>query len=260
MSKAKSKSKKGSGKSNRSESRRFASKVSFGIIVVGAMIALVAVANKWTAREELRSIIIEGNLVLDTTEVLKQAALSDSVSVKSIDLEEVEERLIAHPFIAGAVAWEGGSGSLVLEVKERAPLAVTIIGDEPVYLDAQAVPLPYRFGIAAPDVPVLGGMETDGVLDSSKVMEAMEVANTLRNYNDLLYRQIAEIRRDDEGVYTLRLTDGGVPVIAGEPEDIAPRLPKLEAFLEQVVAHRGAGELRQIDLRWSGQVVVRPKS
>ena len=241
----------------RAESRRFASKVSFGIIVVGAMIGLVAVANRWIAREQLESIVIKGNMVLDTTEILEQAALPDSVRVKGIDLDEVEQKLTAHPYIAHAAAWEGGSGSLVIEVEERAPVAVTIIKGEPVYLDASAVPLPFRFGVAAPDVPVLEGVTDDEEIDSLKVIEAIGVAGTLRDYNELLYQRIATISRGKEGTFSFRLTENGVPVLVGTADEILSRLPKLELFLAQVIARRGAKELRQIDLRWSDQVVVR---
>ncbi|MCB0713672.1 MAG: FtsQ-type POTRA domain-containing protein [Ignavibacteriae bacterium] len=243
----------------RAESRRFASKVSLGIILIGAAVGLVAVANKWIARERLESIIVKGNLVLDTAEILKQAALPDSVRVKAVDLEEVEERLSAHPFIAHANAWEGGSGSLVLEVEERAPVAVTIIKGEPIYLDAAATPLPFRFGVAAPDVPVLQGVASADGIDSVKVMEAIEVATIVREYSDLLYQRVAEVHRGGDGLYSFTLTESGVPVLVGTKDEILPRLPKLEIFLAEVLSRRGSGQLRQIDLRWNDQVVVKWK-
>ncbi len=244
----------------RSESRRFASKVSLGIILTGGIIGLVAVANKWIAREHLDSISIRGLAVLDTTEILEQAALPDSVRVKDVDLEEVEKRLSAHPFVESVAVWEGGSGSLVIEVRERAPVAVTVIKGEPVYLDASAIPLPYRFGIAAPDVPVLEGVNSEEGVDSIKVIEAIEVAESLREYNDLLYRRIATIRRGEDGAFSFTLTDNAVPVIAGEKDEILARLPKLELFLAEVLRRRGAANLQRIDLRWDGQVVVRWKN
>ena len=262
MAKKKTISKKKSAKrqSDRGETRRFASKISTGIIVVGGMIGLIAVANKWTAREQLQSVMVKGNLVLDTAEVLEQADIPDSIRVKAVDLDEVEERLSAHPFISGAVAWEGGTGSLVLEVEERAPVVATLIDGKPVYLDAQGVLLPFRFGVASPDVPLLRGVIADGVVDSAKGMEAIGVVETLRNYNDLLYKRIAEVHCSDDDIYTFRLTDNGVPVIAGRADEIRSRLPKLEAFLRDVVPYRGANQLRSVDLRWRGQVVVRWKS
>lgn len=251
--------KKGAGRNDRAESRRFASKVSLGIILAGGIIGLVAMANKWMAKESLQGVRVIGTVVMDTAEVLKQAAIPDSIRVQRLDLKEIEERVADHPFVRKASAYYGGDGRLVLEIDERSPVAVTVLGETPVYLDAGAVILPFRFGVAAPDVPVLSGLVVSGKLDSAKGLEAIGVAESLRLYNEMLYRQISEIHRGSAGEYTLILTDGGVPVIAGKPEEIVPRLPKLEAFLNRVLAAQGAAKATSIDLRWDGQVVVRWK-
>ena len=47
---------------------------------------------------------------------------------------------------------------------------------------------------------------------------------------------------------------------AGRPEEIAPRLKKLDRFMTTVLAVRGAEKATSIDLRWKGQVVVRWRS
>lgn len=252
-------SKKGSDRNRRAESRRFASKVSMGMVLVGGIIALVAVANRWMAKESLHGVRVIGTVVMDTAEVLKQAAIPDSVRVQRLNLKEIEERVADHPFVEKAAAYYGGDGQLVLEIDERSPVAVTMIGETPVYLDAAAVILPFRFGVAAPDVPVVSGLVVNGKLDSAKGLEAIGVTESLRQYNEMLYQRVSEVRRGPTGEYTLVLTDGGVPVIAGKPEEIAPRLPKLEAFLNRVSATEGTAKAKSIDLRWDGQVVVRWK-
>lgn len=251
--------KKGTGRHDRVESRRFASRVSLGMILAGGIIGLVVVANRWMAKETLHGVRVIGAVVMDTAEVLKQAAIPDSVRVQRLNLKEIEERVADHPFVAKAAAYYGGDGQLVLEIDERSPVAVTVISRGPVYLDAGAVILPFRFGVAAPDVPVLSGLADGDRLDSAKGVEAIGVAESLRQYNELLYRRISEIHRGASGEYTLILADGGVPVIAGKPEEIPPRLPKLEAFLNRVLASEGPARARLIDLRWDGQVVVRWK-
>lgn len=246
----------------RKETRRFATNVSLGIVLVGGLIALVAVANKWMAKESLRTVRIVGSVVLDTAEILKQAALPDTARVSEVDLKAVEGRVAEHPFIRSVSAYYGGDGRLVLEVEERSPVAAAVLDDNPVYLDVNGIALPFRFGIAAPDVPILSGIRGDEGerFDSAKTVEAIGVAQTLNEYGEGLYRRVAEIRRGADGEYTLILTDGGVPVLAGSANEIGPRLPKLEGFLRQVLAAEGAGNAEQVDLRWVGQVVVRWKN
>lgn len=228
-------------------------------MLVGAAIALVAVANRWSARESLQKVTVIGVKVLDTAEVLKQAGIPEDATIRKLNLKEIEERVLAHPFIVMAAAYYGGDGQLMIEIDERSPVAATVIGSTPVYLDTRAVVLPFRFGVAAPDVPVLSGLVVEEKLDSVKALEAIGVATSLQRHGEMLYRRISEIRRDEAGEYTLFLTDNAVPVIAGRPEEIVPRLPKLEAFLNTVLAQEGAGKAMSIDLRWDGQVVVRWK-
>ena len=225
----------------------------------GGIVALVVVANKWLAREQLKNVRVIGQVVLDTTEVLKQVALGDTVVLRELDLRELEERITSHPFIRSAAAYYGGDGQLVLEIEERSPVAATVMDGLPVYLDVKGMPLPFRFGLAAPDVPVLDGILSDSadVIDSLRAVEAVAVATTLQEYGDAVYRRVAAIRRESSGEYTLVLADGAVSVRAGFPEEIGPRLYKLEAFLRNVLASEGARNAEVIDIRWDGQVVVR---
>ena len=245
----------------RTDSRRFASSISLGIVGVGVLSALVAVANRWSDREGLTSVIVRGNHVLAAKEILKQAALPDSITVEKLDLNGIERRIAEHPFIEKAVIYDGGNGALIVEIDERSPVAVAVLDGEPVYLDANGVELPFRFGVAASDVPVIGGMMRSSAsgqtLDSAALREALGVVETIRRHDDALYRRVAEVRRSRSGSYTLLLTDGGLPVTIGAADEIAPRLTKLATFIDRVLAVEGTDRIGAIDLRWSGQVVVR---
>ena len=238
------------------DNRRFAQNVTLGIVVVGLLLALVVMANRWSDRELLRSITVIGTLVLDSAEVAGQLAIPERTSLSDVDLGELERRLAAHPFIRGGVIWRD-AGGIVVEVEERSPVAVTIMDGRAVYLDDRGTPLPFRFGVATPDVPVLEGIVDRGRLDSAALAEAVDVVRIIREGGGLLARQISTIGRSADGEYTLRLVDGDVVVRLGYPEAIRGRLAKLELFLDQVLLQQGPTRFASIDLRWQGQVVVR---
>ncbi len=246
---------------SRPSSRRFASSISLGIIAVGVLSALVAVANRWSDREGLASVVVRGNHVLSASEILKQAELPDSITVEKLDLSQVERRIADHPFIEGAVIYDGGKGALIVEIDERSPVGVTVLDGEPVYVDVNGVELPFRFGATAADVPVISGTMRRGVrgdaLDSIALREAIGVVESIRMHDETLYRRIAEVRRGRGGSYTLLLTDGGLPVTIGTADEIVPRLAKLAIFIERVLTVEGTDQIRAIDLRWTDQVVVR---
>jgi cell division protein FtsQ len=241
----------------REESRRFAANVSTGLLVIGAIVGLVAAANHWLAREPLHGVRIIGRVVLDSAEIMQQAAIPSGVPLKKLDLQTIERRIASHPFISRAAVYRGESGMLVVEIAERNPVAVTFIGESPLYLDSTGFALPYRFSSASSDIPVLSGLSVGESIDSAHAVEALGVVRMLRDYSDPLYRQISEIRREADGEYTFLTTDGSVPVRAGYPGDILPRLAKLDAFLGSVLPAEGADRANYIDLRWKGEVVVR---
>lgn len=251
------KKKKGTG-----ENRRFAQKVTLGLVVVGGLIALVVLANRWSAKESVRTISISGNEVLDSAEIAGLLDLPDQTSLSDVDLAGLERRVLEHPFIKGGVIWKGSQG-LVLEVEERTPVAVTVMHGRAVYLDDRGVPLPFRFGAAAADVPVLEGVVTNGEperFDSAAVAEGIAVATALREYGAGLDHRISTIGRAADGEITLRLVDGNLPVRIGPKSEVAARLPKLDAFLNGVILREGTSGMRGIDLRWRGQVVVSGRS
>ncbi len=260
----------------RDETRRFASRASLGLAALGAMIGLVVLANRWVAREEVRRIRIVGRSILDSAEIATSAAIPDGASLQRLDLDALERRLTAHPFIARAAAYRGENGTLVIEITERAPVAMTFLSGAPQYLDSAGVRLPYRFSSAGFDVPVLTGVmlpasasngvpgngasgaaSGNGALDSMKVREALAVADTIRSFDEGLYRQISEIRREPSGEYTLVTADGGVPIRAGAPAGLAGRLGKLGLFLATAFNAEGPSKASYIDLRWENDVVVR---
>lgn len=248
------------------DARRFASNVSIGLVTAGAIIALVLVANKWAAREELTSVRIVGRSVLDSAEVMRSAGLAPGVILERLDLDSVERNVAAHPFIASASAYRAEGGVLVLEIAERTPVAVVLIDGVPSYLDSTAALLPYRFSPAGFDLPLVRGVERGGpattqgvetLIDTVLAREALTVVAAVRAHDDGLYRQISEVCRDAAGEYTLVLADGAAPVRCGRAEELPARLRKLDRFMTGIAAERSPAAIAAIDLRWKGQVVVR---
>jgi hypothetical protein len=252
----------------REEARRFASKVSKIILALAAVLTLIVVANRWGARETLEQVRIVGRVVLDSSEIMERAGIGPHVSLRSLDLRQVETRIASHPFLSRVAVYRDSRGTLVVEVTERTPLALAVLGGSPVYLDSQAVALPYRFSRATLDVPLVRGIERidtseagsrkpSTVLDSALALESLGVVRALRDFDESLYRQISEIVRGLDGAYTLVSADGAIPIHAGTAADIPARLPKLDLFMRTALAARPGARPRYVDLRWRGQVVVK---
>lgn len=250
----------------REEAKRFASKVSRIIVSIAAVLALVVAANRWGEREALEQVRIIGRVVLDSAEIMERAGIGAKASLRGLDLRTLETRIASHPFLSRVAVYRDARGTLVVEVTERTPVALCVLSGAPVYLDSQAVALPYRFSRATVDVPVVRGVERidssesgrtpSTVLDSALAIEALGVVRSLRDFDESLYRQISEIARAVDGQYTLVSADGAIPIRAGTAAEIPGRLPKLDLFMRTALAARAADRPEYVDLRWRGQVVV----
>lgn len=260
------------------DARRFATKVSTAIVIIGAVVGLVMVANRWSGHETLQSVRITGRGVLDSAEVISRAMITEGEPLQSLDLAAIEQGVASHPFIEKASVYRGENGTLVVEIVERAPVAATVIDGKLLYIDSTGAILPQRFSRASIDLPLIQGIEappqrrlpasagsvSDSAtgrirLDSAHTAEALEVMKTLRAYSDVLYRQVSEVRRNPDGEYDFIMADGGMKVILGERGELSRRLRKLDLFLTSVVAEKGASNIGTVDLRWRGQVVVQWK-
>jgi len=248
----------------REESRRFASRASMVLVVLGTIAGLIVVANRWLARAEFTGFELRGRSVLDSAEIVAACQIAPGTPLAEIDLDLVERKVRVHPYIASASVYRADNGRLAIDLVERAPVAAVVAGRGIVYLDSQAVVLPARFSSAALDLPFLGGVaargdsSSAGQIDSVKACEALAVLRTVRGYDAGLYRQISEVRREPTGEYSLLLTDGAIPVAMGRPEAVEARLGKLERAVRLLVHDPQNGRaIAGLDLRWRGQVVVR---
>lgn len=251
-------------RSDREDARKFATKVSTGLVIVGVITALFTIANRWERRADVRSIRIIGRHVLDSGEVVPRGLIPDTIPLRSLDLAAIERRIASHPLIERAAVYRGENGTLVVDIAERTPVAATVVQGRICYVDSLGSLLPGRFAPVALDVPIIGGVDpkiVDGrvILDSAGTMETLQVMKMIHGYSPILFSQISEINRLSKDDYELVTADGAVPVRIGSVEHLESRLRKLDRFLTSVAARQGLLSLEMIDLRWNGEVVVRWK-
>lgn len=249
---------------DREEARRFATKVSTGLVIVGVIAALFTIANRWERRADVRSIRIVGRHVLDSVEVVPPGVVPDSVPLRSLDLSAIERRIASHPLIERVSVYRGENGTLVVDIAERVPVAATIVQGRINYLDSLGSLLPGRFASVALDVPIIGGVDQKvvggrAILDSAATKEVLHVMKTIQTQSPILFGQISEINRLSKDDYELVTADGGVPIRVGSAEHLESRLRKLDLFLTEIASRKGLPSLEMIDLRWNGEVVVRWK-
>ncbi len=233
------------------------------LLVVGGVAASTLLANIWKNDLPVHNMVVEGNRIVSTAEVLTLAKLDKEQNLFSLDLFEVRKRLEAHTFIRSASVNREVPDNIRIEITERQPVAAVAMGKLK-YLDEEGFVLPPAQSEHLFDLPVITGVFRAGDLPSGKqtsrqdVLDGLELILIAKQLDEELYHTISEVHVEKGKDMVLYSAEYGVPVMFGS-DDLAAKLLKLDTFWDSFVTQHGASELRYIDVRYEDQVVVRWK-
>ena len=233
------------------------------VILAGVVLALSVETAELLAESEwfkLQGVDVGGLDRLSVHEV--HAWLGVAAGERLLDLEPdgLATGLEAHPRIATARVKRGLDRRLHVEVEERQPIALVLAGVL-VEVDRHGIVLPPLEGVALPDLPVLSGLTDLPLvpgerLAGSSLERAVSVIEQLAERQPALLDRLAEIDLSEDPVLLLRLTDVD-SVLRTHAESLTPeQLDGLQNVLADL-ERRGRHQV-EIDLRFEGQLVVRP--
>lgn len=231
------------------------------ISLLALTLTLVIGANFWKSGLIVSQVVVRGNRIVDTAEILQLAHVESGEKLYDLDLMVIQKDVVSHYFLKDVVVERDLPSTVKITVVERTPIAL-INGLELLYLDADGVVLPHSISRELFDLPVISNVNTGqqlkpgAELTNPDVLEALAILSTARIVNKELYHLVSEIRLRNGGDLVFYTTDGAVPVLFGRG-NAAAKLVRLETFWNDVVRERGANNLRYIDLRFDDQVVAR---
>lgn len=213
----------------------------------------------------IREIRLEGNRFLSPGEAAKSVAISPLASIWD-DFDILEDRLRSHPLVEEVKAKRRFPGTLLLEVKERQPVALVPNPTlEPV--DDSGRILPIDPSLHHLDLPIISRkwkVEGDALSAAERRLLAGELTRFAQGEPDLLSR-ISEIALDPRGDLWVQFWRRDVQ---GEVWDLPvtlrchPSLPSrrvqegLRVLNDAMIRFDGA-VVADLDLRYEDQVVVR---
>lgn len=241
------------------------SKKPYGLIllVMGAVVLVVG-ANLWKTGLKVRRIVVEGNRIVGTNEILQLVQVQPGSLLFDADLNSIQHNVLSHYYVKEAAVGRDLPSTIHVQIVERVPVAL-VNRAESLYLDEEGFVLPHTLSKALFDLPVISGISVGVSLEVGKeveqpdVLEALVILSTLRSVNKAQYHRISEVQVRNGGDIVMFAAEGGVPIIVGR-EEIATKLARLEKFWSEIVRDRGAQNLQYVDLRYDDQIVVRWKS
>jgi cell division septal protein FtsQ len=219
----------------------------------------VSVAAQWlltTPRFAIVSVDVRGASRVPAALILAAAAVQPGTSLFRLDPRAVAARVEAIPEIRRADVVREFPNRVVITVEERRPFTLVHAGRLH-WLDEEGRLLGAAPEAVVPQVPVVSGLSDEELTamrsaPSPKALAAIALIRALLRTGSTLAAEISEIdmsRKDGPLLYTI----DGVEVRLGT-EDWEERLARLEGVLARVA---GQG-VRAVDLRFRGQVILRP--
>lgn len=216
----------------------------------------VLAALYWNRNVTVQDIQINSLYFTEYEQVKLAAGVPLGVKPDSLDLDGVVNRVEQLNYVRSVKPYIEPSGDLRLTISERQPIALLVNGSNRVYVDAEGVRLPILED-KIQDVPLLYGYTTVG-FDTIKTNEFAQVRDFLvqAKMDDFNWTTISEVAfHETDGVVALS-HENGVKLIFGQ-NDFKSKLENWKAFYTEIVRTRGIDAIRQVDLRFNGQVVTR---
>lgn len=230
-------------------------------VVIGGVLVLGLLGWQWQTSVEVERITVSGTTHAPADTVRHLTRVDTGTVMETIDASLVADRVSRHPWIERTdIVKSRARRALHVAVTERTPAALAIDGqgDPAYYLDRHgyAMPLPDS---ASYDVPLVRGLENEyhpvrqlAPPSLRDVFAALNATDT-----DALVAELAV--QPDSSVRLVTAPIGeydALPVRVGTGA-VAPKLRRLRAFAQQVLATQSDTKIAEIDLRFDGQIVTR---
>ena len=219
---------------------------------------------QWMAALRCERIEIHGLHHADSTALLDLAQVDTGMVLFDIDPAIVADRVRRHPWVRTARAMRLPTGTLMISVRERAPVVLVLDerGRPGHYLDRAGFAMPSTPG-AVYDVPLLRGLSERAhpvrPLQDERVRALLVALADADAQTDAL---VSELEMQPSGEVVLHTTPvgarGSIAVWLGR-DDFAEKLARLRAFWHQAVLPQPDQTFALIDLRFNSQIVTRER-
>ncbi len=186
-------------------------------------------------------------------DILKLSNIRIGSNLFAAGLEEIRERIVAHPDIKNVVVSRKVPGGILIKVYERFPVAA-VHCERRYVIDEEGFILSLGKGRRNRTLPLLVGVRLSGLqvgarLRNPRVREALEVVKTYRESE--LCRQIKLVSVDLTDPKNIVLRSNKIREIRLGEENLDERLQLLSYILQQR-SYRGLDRpASYIDLRWN---------
>ena len=232
------------------------------VICLLGLLFLSFMATQWKDRQRISEVNVVGASGLSRLSVQRAVDSLRFRRAKSITLASVRQSVEQIPYVRKASVYFSGVNDLCVVVVESLPVAhVLRSGGILRYVDDQGTVLPVVQERTAHNVPMLHGA-SGYVLTESEVRSLILLLNdAARVLDPRLYQSISELAYDRRSRTVDVITDDATWHLGGVGSDRATEaLADMNVFWKDASASLRLAHVREVDLRWRNQIVLRYRS
>lgn len=240
----------------------FAWLISLGGII--ALMSFIEIKKAETVCKDVKIYIPGNQYFIDEDEIEKILQLSSHTLVgrrmDGINMHEIEEKLLANPFIEFAKVYADMDGVLMLEINQRQPM-MRIMNqfDQDFYVDQHGMKLPLSANFTAQVLVANGFIEEPfgGKVDTLRTTVAKDLFKTIDfiRKDSLWDAQVAQVYVTDKHEIELIPRVGNQRILLGNADSLDVKFANLKAFYKQALPKVGWDAYKVINIKYANQVI-----
>lgn len=232
-----------------------------GLVV---LMSFIQVEKRETVCKEVKVILPGNQFFLERVEVDRILNSKNGLLVgrrlDNINLQELENRLKANPFVEYANVYTDMNGVIHTEITQRTPvLRVFNMAGQNYYIDQKGVKMPLSEHFTA-NVIVANGTITEGfggIVDTIRTQQVKELYSVAKHiaadtlWNELFVQLYVNEKKDIELIPRV----GRQKIILGDTTELKDKFRRLRVFYKKALPYAGWETYSSVNLKFSGQVV-----
>ena len=234
--------------------RRVASlKIFIGLLLVFTLVLAVYMlinSNLFT----VGTIVVSGNKYVQVEDIYNIADIPERVNIFKLSTAQIAKRLSSDLRIAGVNVHRQFPAAIVIEVKERQPLAYAVTQFGFVQLDKQGVIMAAFKNIHAHNIPLITGVILGNcyVGDRTDTPELNNALSFLSFLDEKIISQLSEISIKDSSQIII-YTNNSIQIRVGNNERFSEKARWLQEIIEEITVRKMLVEY--VDLNFNEPII-----
>jgi cell division septal protein FtsQ len=231
-------------------------------VLTGWILILSVTSERRELDEQINSISITGNHLLNENEYLAFAKLNKSELLKDVTLPVIKSRLEKHPYIKRANVEFSGNNEVHIDLIEKDIKAVIVSDNKLLLATDNFEILPLIPNTKISDMPVISNLNNDVLLQRNEILktpglvEAFKIMDAAELTNEELSKRLSEINMRNGGDIILLFSGIRPPVIFGKGYTAEKILEFYQLLKEEESNKQIVMNSSYIDLRFKNEIFL----